>query len=403
MTTKKPIDPPLAFFSAQCMALVGHQDPNTQQFTTFDDVCRFAAGECGFTGISVHTGMLDVRKMISDDEFRNEVVEHFKELGTPIIRLESHFTGQRKVMHPAVVPRFRGSAPKWAQHLPHQELEAQASTEMMDILVLSSLLGLKHHQTFSGARANPVATDPWNAHPPLLRAKTLATIAYKWEKEFIFAADTGIRIGFEIGHIMEDLFGVRDLIDLESYLLDPRASKALDWGVDFSHWEIEGDDPKDDAELALKYNIGEMGHAKQGYFDPTQPFARRRPANLSWKERAGKFCTFGTHNPQNSKLWVRMMREAHARLPQGTWLVYEAECMFIRNIVQAMKIAADNLRLVLADKEPRPMSDIIPESWEGPAFDSFADSGYTAEEVLALSAPETVEVQKRLEHADIAQ
>ncbi len=286
------------------------------------------------------------------------------------------------------------------QHCGVADLEAQARDEMLEAIELGRLLGIRRHQTFPGGRSVPVATDPWNAHPPLLREKALALLAVKWEPILKAAGRGGVRVGFEIRHIMEDLFSWRDLRDLRNkYLLDVVARNAFAWGVDVSHHEIDGDDPTEDVLECIKLGLAEPGHAKQGDFNSKKPGACRRPANMAWADRAGQFRTFGTVHPDHSRLFADVVLKAHERSAHGEFAVIEGECMAIRNPEQGLRVAAENLRLVFAGKEPVSLQEITLEPWDGPAFDKFADSGYTAEAVMALSGNDAKEVNRRLEHA----
>lgn len=390
--------PELAFFAAQFASLL--VGPG-KMFTTVDDLCRWAANEVGITGISLPTGMLNVRRMIHDKEHREETVEHYRNLGTRITRLESHVTGQQVCMHPAITCRFRGFAPRAFQHLSQYDLENRARTDMLEAIELSRLLGFTEHQTFPGGRSVPVATDPWNAYPPLLREKALAILAEKWEPILAAAGKAGVRVGFEIRHIMEDLCDVSDLLLFRRLLYSDDARRALAWGVDISHYEIDGDSPIHDLDLAIKEGLAIPGHAKQGIFDDEMPGHNRRPANKPWDKRAGQFCTFGTFNPLHAKALGQMLQDQHAKSETGIFAVIEGECMFLKNPAQGVKVAAGNLRRVFKGEDPIPFNEISPEEWDGPEFDKFADSGYTAEEVMALSADEVSGVTERLEKAGI--
>jgi hypothetical protein len=169
--------------------------------------------------------------------------------------------------------------------------------------------------------------------------------------------------------------------------------------VDVSHHEIDGDDPTEDVFECIKLGLAEPGHAKQGDFSSKKPGACRRPANMAWADRAGQFRTFGTVHPDHSRLFAGVVLKAHERSTHGEFAVIEGECMAIRNPVQGLRVAAENLRLVFAGKEPVSLEEITLEPWDGPAFDKFADSGYTAEAVMALSGNDAKEVNRRLEHA----
>lgn len=397
--SNKPQNPPLAFFGAQFGALLVGED---NRFKTFDDLCKFAHNDCGINGVTLPTGMLDIKKMISDQDHREETMAHYESLGTPIRRLENHVTGQLVCIHEAVLPRFIGFSPL-DKNATRQVAEERAKQDFMEDITLSNLMGLKHIQTFPGGRSNPCATDPWNAYPDKLREYSLAILAEKWESILSYAGKQDVRIGFEIRHIMEDLFDMETfLLFRDKFLLDENAKSAADVGMDVSHYEIEGDNPYNDIVLCKENNLADMGHAKQGFFDESVVNCNRRPANRPWIERAGKFCTFGTHNPQNSHSWVNLMRQSHMRLEEGTHLVIEGECMFLRNPEQSMKVAAENLRLVLAGKSPVPINEITAEPWDGPAFDKFADSGYTAPEILNFNSTENEAIRQRLEQVGIA-
>jgi hypothetical protein len=390
----KPEKPILAFFSAQFNGqLVGPDNV----FKTFEDLCKFAHDECGYNGVSLHTGMLDIEQINESHAYCEDLIAKFRNLGTPIVNLANHVVGQLVCVHQAVLPRFIGFAPDQLRDASVHQVQAWAALQMQKEILATYNLGLHHLHTFPGGKSVPVATDPWNAYPPQLREKALAILADSWEPNLSYAGGLGVKIGFEFRHIMEDLIRGQDMIDLRDiYILDAIAKTAVDTGTDYSHFQIDGDDPRDDSELVFNARMWSMNHAKFGFFDATIPGHCRRPANMPWSERAGKFCTFGIHNPEHARHFIMMVDKVHEREPEGTYIVVEGECMYLRNPKQGLSIAANNVRLVQAGKEPINFRDIEPLPWSGPAFDSFADSGYTAEQVMALDVVDSAAVRDRL-------
>ncbi len=389
----KPQKPGIAFFAAQFASLLVGEG---KHFSSFGDLCRWANNECGLTGVSMPVGMLDVPQMIQNADFRGSVLAEYASYGTPIIRLESHVVGQLVCVHPALLQRWVGFIPPELQGAPVHDVQSWARERMLEVVELSRLLGFEDHQTFPGGRSVPLLTDPWPAHADGLYENSLAYLARCWEPILQAASGAHLRIGFEIRHIMEDIATVPQLIDFSDMLADDAASAAA-WGVDVSHYEIDGDDPLHDLQLAIERGLVMPGHAKQGYFDESQPGHCRRPANMPWSERAGKFCTFGTHNPNNSREWVRSLMHAHHASTSGLHAVIEGECMFLRNPLQGMRVAAANLRQIMDGHAPTHLSQITPEPWDGPAFDSFAETGVKATELLGLWHEATEDVGRRVE------
>ena len=71
--------------------------------------------------------------------------------------------------------------------------------------------------------------------------------------------------------------------------------------------------------------------------------------------------------------------------------------MALRNPIQGLKVSAENLRRLINGQDPMSLEEIKPEPWDGPAFDKFADSGYTAEAGMCLNVDDTLALQERLE------
>ncbi len=394
-TPRKPTEPQIAFFAPQYLALMDGAIPpgRTAHINGFDDVCRYAA-DCSITGIDLPIGMLDVNRMLNDDHFFGETVEHYRQLGTPIIRLSSHTDGQLLSLHSAYKPRFVGFAPKTDKKKSVRRLEQSATERIIDGLRLGKKLGTNMHQTFPGGRSVP-HHDQWSTLPKHFREISLLHLAMQWEPVFEVAAECKQEIGFEIGHVMESIQSVDDLLLFRSFL-PKKLHRYVKWGVDTSHFDKEGDSGDTHVEEAIKHNLDIPGHAKDGVFQESDSTPTRHRQNaLPFAEQAGKFATFGIMNEASAHAFGRVLWRHHRRSSVTSYGVLEGECMFILNPFQSMRVGAENLRAVINDKPVTSLNQIKLEQWKGKTFESFAESSVKSSDLLELDQKELNKLRAR--------
>ncbi len=364
--------PQIAVFTPQFLAMCVGDKPG--QYKSADDVWRYAAQTCGITGISMHIGMLDVPKLIEDTEAREAFVAHYRNLGLEIIGLESHTDGQLSSISECYLSRFLPFAPKRDQLAERATIENRARKRVQEALRLGKLFGISRHQTFPGGRGI-AHHDQWSTLPKGFREAAILQLAIQWEPTLEMAYECGQRIGMEIGHVMEGLTSVEDLLLMRGFLKSDSAKKALKEGIDFSHRDKEGNSTAQQYALAVAHDLDTPGHAKSGVFLEKKhaPFFRRQCA-LPFSEQSGKFATFGTVSPESAKLFGDALWREYNRNAGGSWGVIEGECMFIPNPLQAMRVAAENLRRVINGEDPISLQEITPEEWAGPTFETFAEN-----------------------------
>jgi sugar phosphate isomerase/epimerase len=386
-------NPGLAFFAAQFSALmIGSDTPEGVPINNLDDVCRFAA-DSGITGIDLPLGMLDVNKMLADEGYREEQVERFRALGTPIIRLSSHTDGQLGGgISSAYLDRVGqfASQPERMLGFVRNKVEAAAMIRIQDSLRLGQLLGTTMHQTFHGGRGVP-HHDQWPTLPELFRQYAILHLALKWTPTFEVAHETGQRLCFEIGHVMEGIQDVDDMLLFRSYLPEHLRYLAK-WGVDTSHMDKEGDDAVGQVESAIAADLDAPGHAKSAVFDPELKRRRRQNAR-PFAEQGGYFSTFGTTSPDSARAFVKVLQLDHERQEAGSWAVIEGEDMTgLKNPFQGMRIASENLRRIINGQNPIPLHQIEFLPWYGPTFETFAKSSITTSSLLELGGDELADL-----------
>ncbi|MES2216754.1 MAG: hypothetical protein V4481_05690 [Patescibacteria group bacterium] len=379
----KPTKPGKAFFAPQFFSLmIGAPDRNIKDG---DDVCRFAA-DCGLAGINLPIGMINVPRMLEDDEFFGKTVDHYRSLGTPIVGVSSHTDGQLVSVHSAHLPRFKDFAPEDQREYSVRTQEMSATKRICDGLRLGKKLGTTLHQTFPGGRGVP-HHDQWSTLQEKFRELALLHLALQWQPIADVAAECGQRLGFEIGHVMEGIQSVDDLTIFHDFIEGDAAKRAIKWGVDTSHFDKEGDDAIGEVDRAIEADLDIPGHAKDAIFDMFDG-GRHRQNALPFAKQAGKFCTFGTMSAGSANQFGKVLWRDHKRTPTGSHAVLEGEDMFILDPFQAMEIGAQNLDLIIDGKAPIRLDQIALKSWTGKTFEDFAKSSVPISSLLELNMEE---------------
>ncbi len=208
-------------------------------------------------------------------------------------------------------------------------------------------------------------------------------LALQWTDTFKIAVENDVNIGFEIGHVMEEIQSVRDLELFRSYLPeDLRAN--VSWGVDTSHFDKEQDSGSKAVAAAIAAGLATPGHAKDAFFDINRQGGRHRQHGLPFAEQAGVFEVFGMGNPESAKAFVEVLKLAEKQ-GKFDWAVVEGEAMRqIRCPFQGMKIAAENIRRIHSGEEPLTYEEIQVDPWGGNTFETFAETNVTVSELLEL-------------------
>jgi len=372
--------PRLAFFKPQFAQLM----IGSKKIKDFDDVCRFAHGECGIDGLDMDIGSLDVRRMLTDQEFREQTVEKYQELGTPIIRLSSHTDGQwGGGMSEVYVKRFLDFVPTAQHGFSRDDIELAAAQRIKEGLELGNLLGFTHHQTFCGGRGI-AHHDQWSTLPENWHKYEILHLSLKLIPILEVALKGNQKVGLEIGHVMQAIQTVEDLKLLRSYLPE-NMRHLIKWGIDTSHFNKEGCNAVEAVDQAITAGLDSLGHAKDAVYNSTIEGARPRQNALPFKDQAGKFEVFGVGTPASAKAFGTAVISASAR-GDFDWCVIEGEAMGeILCPFQGMKIAAENIRRVLDGKDPLCLKDINIQTWDGPTFETFAKSKVKVSGLLELN------------------
>jgi len=195
--------PRVCLFLAQpAGTLIGPGKP----FTNVWDLCKWAKNECGYEGVTAPAGLpfVDIDEVLRSDSYGPDILAKYKDCGTPLRRLEMHVVGQRMLMHPANMIRYKMFAPDWIPNGSVQEQEALAEKQALNIVSASAKLGFKEIVDFSGNRGWTAAKYPWSAYPLQWCLFILLLLIHKHRKVLATCAECGIKRGFEL-HPEEDL------------------------------------------------------------------------------------------------------------------------------------------------------------------------------------------------------
>jgi sugar phosphate isomerase/epimerase len=396
--TKK--SPRIVLFLAQPGgALVGKDKP----FKDILELCKWAHNECGFEGVSAPACMpfIDIDSVLNSAEYPDVIRSDYACAGTPLVRLEMHTVGQRMLLHPASLPRYKMFTSDLGQEATFREYETAAETEALMIVNASAKLGFKHLVDFSGNRGWTAAKYPWSAYPAEWRLKILLLLLAKHRKVLARCAELGIVRGFEL-HPEEDLNSPLLLFLLRELAKEaaPETVAAIGALADASHPTLAGDC----ADLHFKFlheqRLLRMCHLKDGelgqnFLDADSPEWKggsiRGDFAPKWSRSGRRFCTFGTGNADWSKI-IPILLQVHEEQEEGLDFVVEAECSRFPDMRQGIMIAAENARRAIAGKPLLEAQGFEPEVPIGGNWEDFCTSPVPAEELLQMNAVEIGQV-----------
>ncbi len=398
-----PKTPPriAAFLAQPNGTLVGPGKP----FATLADLCKWLRQEAGYEAVSLFAGepCLDVGLAAASHQYCYDRLGFFADLGTPAIRMESHIVGQRMLVHPAELCRFKGFAgPKLAELSNDVGFhEAAAADEMVKVIQATHNLGFKRLVDFSGNRAWTAANYPWSAYPKHLLLKALLLVFLKHRNTLRLCAELGIVKGLEL-HPGEDLNSpyllwlFRELVKKVA----PEIVPAIGANFDASHPTLIGDDAAKHAAFLADEGLLSMCHLKDGerwrHLSPTSPELRggsiRGDFAGRWSLSPRRFCTFGLGMADWSKI-LPILLQAHQDQAAGLDFVVEAECSRLPNMLQGLKVGAENARRARAGKALLEVSDVVPEPADGGNWEQFAvTEGLLPDTMLAMGLQESLDV-----------
>jgi sugar phosphate isomerase/epimerase len=387
--------PKVALFLAQPNgALVGEGKP----FSNLKDLCRWAHKECGYEGVTAPACLpfVDIDSVLKSDSYPDDLLAGYEAFGTPLLRLEMHTVGQRMLLHPAELARFSMFAGgNLAPTATFREHEAAAEAEALKIVEASAKLGFKHLVDFSGNRGWTAAKYPWSAYPEKWRLYILLLALAKHRRVLARCAELGIARGFEL-HPGEDinspllLFLLREL----AKQVAPETVPAIAANADASHPTLAGDDAARHFRFLHKEGLLQMCHLKDGERGESflaEDSLELRAGSLRgdfaprWSESWRRFCTFGTGMAD----WDTIIP---ILLQAGVDFVVEGECSRFPNMMQALKIGAENARNAI-NGEPF-IQEIEVEEPVGGNWESFCAGPVPAAELLCMDAEETKAVEE---------
>lgn len=418
VTTAPPPDAPVAtkpqpkvaaFLAQPCGTLVGPGKP----FATLADLCKWLHQEAGYEAVSLFAGdpCIDIGLATGNTQYCQDRLGFFRDLGTPAIRMEAHVVGQRMLMHPAELCRFKGFAgPRLAALSDEVGLhEAAATDEMVKVIQATHNLGFKRLVDFSGNRAWTAANYPWSAYPKGLLLKALLLVLLKHRSTLRLCAELGIVKGFEL-HPGEDLNSpyllwlFREL----AKRVAPEIVPAIGANFDASHPTLIGDDAAKHAAFLAEQGLLSMCHLKDGerwrHLNPASPELRggsiRGDFAGKWSSSPRRFCTFGLGMADWSKILPILLQVHHNQVDDIDFVV-EAECSRLPNMLQGLKVGAENARRARAGKALLDVSDVVPKPADGGDWEDFAfTKGLTPETLLAMTEQESSDIAEMVKGLD---
>lgn len=390
-------------------------------FTTQDDFHRFAA-DCGFTGVTMPTGFLDVPKAIESSNYRDDFQHGLHKCGLTdgMVRCEMHTDGQGVCLLPGRAKRFgHFLAPDRFLQMGHLELEKIAKLNMLRNIDLSAAFGFKYLPGFCGGRGFAAAMAKWPAWPKHFAPWVMALLAYKWNPVLEYAADNGVIITFEIGHPENDLLTGENFVEFFN-LLSPSSKTAVGVNADWSHFLNIGIDPRPHMEDVSLTLCKVTNHYKWGaVVDKGDGGASMYGGWRNWSNASTTFFTYATVGPDSLARDFHSFNFKRTEAQGDAYLdvVYEGEDDTIKNPKQAMRIGAGNclaainntpfakVEGVIADRDfvltrpTREATDVrilkangvyeVLTPWKGGPFDFAFDSPLKPWELLEMNEEET--------------
>lgn len=386
-------------------------------FPTAKEFHEFVAS-CGFTGLSMPTGFVDIKKAIESQTYRDEFQAGLRACGLKdgLVRMEMHVDGQSVCVAPYRVKRVGHFVEKRFRTMTVQMLEARAKKNLMKAIDASSAFGFKYLPGFCGGRGFAAAMAKWPAWPKQLPVWVMALLALKWNPILEYAADKGVTIAFEFGHPENDILTGDNFCVFHSLLSD-KAKKAIGILADASHFLNVGINPMPHLLKAATTGCRVINHHKWGAsVDRGDGCASVYGGWTHWSKSSTTFFTFATVGPDSlAREFHEFLRQrAEAQGEEFFDVVYEGEDATILNPKQAMKVGAHNCMaainntsfiklqgLVNGDDfvitKPRPSGEVklvgpggeqALEGWDGGSFDAAFNSPLKPWELLEMSRRE---------------
>ncbi len=342
----------LCFLNVQPHCLLVEQPGG---FATAADFHKFAANECGFTGITMPTGFLDIDKAISSEEYRDDIQAGLVNCGLTdgLVRMEMHVIGMNVCVAPYRVKRCANFIDdKNFRTMDVRSVEAKAKQEMLRAIDASAAFGFKYLPGFCGGRGFAAAMAKWPAWPKHFPAWVMALLALKWEPILEHAADKGVTVTFEFGHPENDLLTGANFCTFFN-MLSPKAQKGVGINADASHFLNIGINPMPHLKKAAETGCKFSNHMKWGAsVDHGDGTASTYGGWTEWSKSSTTFFTYATVGPD----WLArdyyefLKNQTRAQGDDFFDVVYEGEDATILNPKQAMKVGAANCKAAIGNK-----------------------------------------------------
>lgn len=435
-TKQKTMKTRLCFLNVQPHTLLVGQPGG---FATAEDFHKWAAEKCGFEGVTMPSGFLDIEKAKTSSIYRDEFQDGLRKCGLKegLVRLESHVEHMNKCI---ISYRVK----KWAHFLDGEnfrtmsvaQVETMASQRTRDTIDASAAFGFKDIPGFPGGRGFPAAMAKWTAWPKHLPLWVLALLAFKWNADLEYATDRGQTITFEFGHPENDLLTGQNFV-LFYKMLTPKARKGVGINADWAHFLNVGIHPMPHMIAAASTGCRFTNHYKWGaVVERGQGGASMYGGWDEWTKGSTTFFTYATVGPDKlARDFHRFnIERATAQGDECLDAVYEGEDATIKNPKQAMEIGANNIRAADSGKPFTKVSGVVNNTeegflltrppntpgesevkiigandkiipmapWGGGPFDAAFDSKLKPWELLEMSKTEIAECRKILESAGYA-
>jgi len=283
-------------------------------FDSFEAITRWAAG-CGYLGVqlpTVEARLMNLAQAAGSRDYCDTLRGTAAEAGVEITELSAHIQGQLVAVHPAYDLAFDGFAPEAVRGDPKAR-QAWAVDQVRQTIDASANLGLDRMAAFSGALAWPYFY-PWPQRPAGLVEAAFDELAARWRPLLDHAAQSGVKICFEI-HPGEDL---HDGVSFEMFLDRVEQHPAAMMLYDPSHYVLQQLDYLDHLDIYAE-RIG-MFHVKDAEFRPTGRqgvYGGFQP----WVDRAGRF-----RSPGDGQVDFKAIFSKLTAMGFDGWAVVEWEC-----------------------------------------------------------------------------
>ncbi|MEI8062231.1 MAG: TIM barrel protein [bacterium] len=399
----KTKDPVVAVFLAQPGGtLVGPGKPFNDHWA----LCR-ALHEMGAQGVTLPACApyidLDAATGSKSADYCRELQDHYTECGTPALRLEDHYGGQRKLVSPDRLARIRDFAPPGTD-FSVSGFEQSGSDSMEKSIRASANMGFKKLVTFSGGRAWSAGLYPWPPHPVNFLEYAISLLVLKWQPSLELADKEGVEIGKEL-HPEEDVHSPLVLKTLSDALkvISPSAANALKANYDASHPTLIGDDAADHAKYLVEHGLLGMAHLKDGQKLKVPGGSLWGDFIKKWSKSRRRFQTFGTGEADWNVI-LPILRERHRISTDGFPFVVEAECSRFKNMLQGLEIGIENARRAARGEDLLDVAGLLVKASPLGDWEDAFNGAQTAPELLSMSPAErtdTTEILAKLMAAGV--